>query len=159
MGIYLDRSKRIEIKGDISLENEKIWKQYYRNMKMKGLSDKTIYNYQKDLEQWFRFMNTEQFGLNVLDATEDDISEFLFYCQEQGNNAKRIKRRMSAISALYIFLKKKKLTRENPIDLLDRPTDSKPVVVQTYLTLEQVNLMKEKIKRMWKFTITNICII
>lgn len=146
MGIYLDRSKRIEVKGEISPENQKIWNQYYRAMKMKGLSDKTIYNYQKDLEQWFRFMNTEQFGLNVLDATEDDISEFLFYCQEQGNNANRIKRRMSAISALYIFLKKKKLTKENPVELLDRPTNAKPVVVQTYLTLDQVNLMKEKLK-------------
>lgn len=146
MGIYLDRSKRIEIEGEISPENQKIWNQYYRAMKMKGLSEKTIYNYQKDLEQWFKFMNQEQFGLNVLDATEDDISEFLFYCQEQGNNANRIKRRMSAISALYIFLKKKKLTKENPVELLDRPTNAKPVVVQTYLSMDNVKAMKEKLK-------------
>ncbi|WP_270504419.1 tyrosine-type recombinase/integrase [Paraclostridium sordellii] len=146
MGIYLDRSKRIEIEGEISSENQKIWNQYYRAMKMKGLSEKTIYNYQKDLEQWFKFMNQKQFGLNVLDATEDDISEFLFYCQEQGNNANRIKRRMSAISALYIFLKKKKLTKENPVELLDRPTNAKPVVVQTYLSMDNVKAMKEKLK-------------
>ena len=63
-----------------------------------------------------------------------------------GNNANRIKRRMSSISALYIFLKKKRLTRENPVELLDRPTSSKPVVVQTYLTTNQVSLMKEKLK-------------
>ena len=146
MSIYAERSKRINIDGDISPENEKIWNQYYRAMKMKGLSDKTIYNYECDLKQWFRFMNEEQFGLSILEATEDDIAEFLFHCQEQGNNANRIKRRMSSISALYIFLKKKRLTRENPVELLDRPTSSKPVVVQTYLTTNQVSLMKEKLK-------------
>lgn len=146
MGIYAKRSKRINIDGDISSENEKLWNQYYRAMKMKGLSDKTIYNYECDLKQWFKFMNEEQFGLSILDATEDDIAEFLFHCQEQGNNANRIKRRMSSISALYIFLKKKRLTRENPVELLDRPTSSKPVVVQTYLTMDQVSLMKEKLK-------------
>ena len=146
MGIYAERSKRIVVEGSISPENEKIWNQYYRAMKMKGLSDKTIYNYECDLKQWFKFMNEEQFGLSILDATEDDISEFLFHCQEQGNNANRIKRRMSSISALYIFLKKKRLTRENPVELLDRPTSAKPVVIQTYLTSEQVTLMKEKLK-------------
>lgn len=146
MSIYAERSKRINIDGNISADNEKIWNQYYRAMKMKGLSDKTIYNYECDLKQWFKFMNEEQFGLSILDATEDDIAEFLFHCQEQGNNANRIKRRMSSISALYIFLKKKRLTRENPVELLDRPTNSKPVVVQTYLTTEQVSLMKEKLK-------------
>ena len=146
MSIYAERSKRINIDGDISPENEKIWNQYYRAIKMKGLSDKTIYNYECDLKQWFRFMNEEQFGLSILEATEDDIAEFLFHCQEQGNNANRIKRRMSSISALYIFLKKKRLTRENPVELLDRPTSSKPVVVQTYLTTNQVSLMKEKLK-------------
>ena len=146
MSIYAERSKRIIIDGDISPENEKIWKQYYRAMKMKGLSDKTIYNYECDLNQWFKFMNEQQFGLSILDATEDDISEFLFHCQEQGNNANRIKRRMSSISALYIFLKKKRMTRENPVELLDRPTSAKPVVVQTYLTIDQVSLMKDKLK-------------
>lgn len=146
MSIYLDRSKRIDIEGEISEKSTKIWNQYYRAMKMKGLSDKTIYNYQKDLEQWFKFLNNNQFGLEILDATDEDISEFLFYCQELGNNANRIKRRMSAISALYIFLKKKKLTKENPVELLDRPSNAKPVVVQNYLTMEQVNIMKEKLK-------------
>ena len=46
MGIYAERSKRVNIDGSISPENEKIWNQYYRAMKMKGLSDKTIYNYE-----------------------------------------------------------------------------------------------------------------
>lgn len=146
MSIYAERSRRILVEGEISPENEKIWNQYYRAMKMKGLSEKTIYNYECDLKQWFKFMNTKQFGLNVLDASEDDIEEFLFHCQTQGNNANRIKRRMSSISALYIFLKKKKLTRENPVELLDRPSNAKPVVVQTYLTMDQVNLMKKKLK-------------
>ena len=44
---------------------------------MKGLFDKTIYNYECDLKQWFKFMNKDQFGLSILDATEDDINAII----------------------------------------------------------------------------------
>lgn len=146
MSIYAERSKRIIVEGEINPQNEKLYNQYKRAMTIKGLSEKTIYNYETDLIAWFRFMHSQQFNLLVVDATEDDLEEFFYYCQTQGNNANRIKRRMSSISAFYIFLKKKKILRDNPIEMLDRPTNAKPVTVQTYLTMEQVELMKKKLK-------------
>lgn len=146
MSIYAERSKRIIVDGQINPQNEKLYNQYKRAMTIKGLSPKTIYNYETDLMAWFRFMHSNQYDLLVVDATEDDLEEFFYYCQTQGNNANRIKRRMSSISAFYIFLKKKKILRDNPIEMLDRPTNTKPVTIQTYLTIDQVNLMKEKLK-------------
>ena len=146
MSIYAERSKRILLEGQINPQNEKLYNQYKRAMTIKGLSDKTIYAYETDLMAWFRFMHSHQFDLLVTDATEDDLEEFFYYCQTQGNNANRIKRRMSSISAFYIFLKKKKILRDNPIEMLDRPTNAKPVTIQTYLTMDQVQLMKEKLK-------------
>ena len=146
MSIYAERSKRIIIEGQINPQNEKLYNQYKRAMTIKGLSPKTIYNYETDLMAWFKFMHSNQYDLLVVDATEDDLEEFFYHCQTLGNNANRIKRRMSSISAFYIFLKKKKILRDNPIEMLDRPTNVKPVTVQTYLTMEQVNLMKEKLK-------------
>lgn len=146
MSIYAERSKRIITEGEINPQNEKLYNQYKRAMTIKGLSEKTIYNYETDIMAWFRFMHSKQFDLLVTDATEDDLEEFFYYCQTQGNNANRIKRRMSSTSAFYIFLKKKKILRDNPIELLDRPTNVKPVTIQTYLTMDQVKLMKEKLK-------------
>jgi len=107
------------------------------------LSKATLTNYTSDLYQWFRFMGSEQMDLLAEDATEDDLEEYFFFCQQSGNNANRIKRRMSACSAFYIFLRKKKIVKDNPVDLLDRPKNVKPVVPQVYLTLEQVDLMKK----------------
>lgn len=146
MELYAKRSRKISFDGEISPENEKIFKQYYRAMTMKGLSKGTLTNYESDLKQWFKFMSSQQEGLLVTDATEDDIEEFIFHCQQEGNNANRIKRRMSSISALYMYLRKKKIVKDNPVDLLDRPKNVKPVVPQVYLTLEQVNHMKEVLK-------------
>ena len=146
MSIYGERSKRIIMDGQINPQNEKLYNQYKRAMTIKGLSLKTIYNYETDLMAWFKFMYSNQYDLLVVDATEDDLEEFFYYCQTLGNNANRIKRRMSSISAFYIFLKKKKILRDNPIEMLDRPTNVKPVVVQTYLTIEQVDLIKQKLK-------------
>ena len=56
-----------------------------------------------------------------------------------------MKRRMAAISAFYKFLRKKKLIKENPTEFMDRPKKGMPVTVQTYLTPEQVDLMRTKL--------------
>lgn len=146
MSVYAKRSKKLTFEGEVNPQNEKLFKQYLRAMTMKGLSKGTLTNYTSDLYQWFRFMATEQMDLTVDEATEDDVEEFIFHCQQEGNNANRIKRRMSSISAFYIFLRKKKIVKDNPVDLLDRPKNVKPVVPQVYLTLEQVELMKKVLK-------------
>lgn len=146
MSVYAERSKKLTFEGEVNPQNEKLFKQYVRAMTMKGLSKGTLTNYTSDLYQWFRFMASQQMDLTVEEATEDDIEEFIFHCQQEGNNANRIKRRMSSISAFYIFLRKKKIVKDNPVDLLDRPKNVKPVVPQVYLTLEQVELMKKVLK-------------
>ena len=146
MSVYAERSKKLTFEGEVNPQNEKLFKQYLRAMTMKGLSKGTLTNYTSDLYQWFRFMSSEQMDLTVEEASEDDIEEFIFHCQQEGNNANRIKRRMSSISAFYIFLRKKKIVKDNPVDLLDRPKNVKPVVPQVYLTLEQVDLMKKVLK-------------
>lgn len=146
MSLYAERSKKLSFEGEINPQNEKLFKQYYRAKTMQGLSQGTLLNYESDLRQWFKFMAKEQMDLTVEDATEDDIEEFIFHCQQEGNNANRIKRRLSSISSFYIFLRKKKIVKDNPVDLIDRPKNVKPVVPQVYLTLEQVEQMKKVLK-------------
>ena len=145
-----ERSKRIVLSDPEKLakvcpETLSLMKKYEIDMSLRELSEKTIYQYKKDLEQWFIYILDNQFNQSVKDLTDDDITEFFYFCKQQGNNTERMKRRMAAISAFYKFLRKKKLILENPCEFLDRPKKGAPVVVQTFLTKEQVQLMKDKL--------------
>ena len=148
MANELERSKRILITADedINKENLKILQKYKRDMEIRELSKNTIYNYETDLMAWFRYLVKEQFNPVITDLTEDDIEEFLYFCKEEGNNTERMKRRMASISALYKFLRRKKMITENPCEFIPRPKKGRPVVVQTFLTAEQVKEMVKKLK-------------
>ena len=63
---------------------------------------------------------------SIIDLTEDDVTEFLYFCKTEGNNSRRMKRRMASISAFYKFLRKKKLITENPMEFMDRPKKDRP---------------------------------
>lgn len=145
-----ERSKRVVLHDpeklkQINEETQMLLKKYKVDMSLRDLSEKTIYQYEKDLQQWFIYILDNQFNQSVKDLTDDDITEFLYFCKQQGNNTERMKRRMAAISAFYKFLRKKKLIVENPCEFLDRPKKGLPIVTQTFLTKEQVQLMKDKL--------------
>lgn len=144
-----ERSKRIlydEKKLElINSETKKLMQKYTIDMSLRELSPKTIYQYQKDLEQWFVYILDNQDNKCVTELSDDDITEFFYFCKMQGNNTERMKRRMAAVSAFYKFLRKKKIILENPMEFMDRPKKGQPINVQTFLTKEQVELLKAKL--------------
>lgn len=145
-----ERSKRIVLHNEeklkqINPETQKLMQKYKIDMSLRDLSPKSIYGYEKDLNQWFIYILDHQFNQCVTELSDDDITEFLYFCKQEGNNVERMKRRMAAISAFYKFLRKKKLIKENPTEFMDRPKKGMPVTVQTYLTPEQVDLMRTKL--------------
>lgn len=145
-----ERSKRIVLHNEeklkqINPETQKLMQKYKIDMSLRDLSPKSIYGYEKDLNQWFIYILDHQFNQCVTELSDDDITEFLYFCKQEGNNVERMKRRMAAISAFYKFLRKKKLIKENPTEFMDRPKKGMPVTVQTYLTPEQVELMRTKL--------------
>ena len=108
------RSKRImlfdpEKVKQVNPETLKIFERYKIDMTMRNLSPNTIYHYELDLMQWFIYVLEHQGNRCINELTDDDISEFLYYCTKEGNHAERIKRRTSAISALYRFMRKSAL--------------------------------------------------
>lgn len=151
MAVGKKRSKQVKLydKEKLKLVNPetlKYWKKYQQYMSVRELSEKTIYNYNSDLIGWFIFIYDQQFNQSVLALEEDDILEFITFAKNEGNNTERIKRRLSSISAFYKFLKRKKiLSTDNPVEYIDRPKKGLPVVEQTFLTQEQVDLMREKL--------------
>ena len=146
-----EKSKRIlmydkEKLEHINPETLKLFQKYQIDMSIRDLSVNSIEAYNADLRQWFIFMYDNQFNLSVLEATEDDLTEYYYWRKQHGNNVNRQKRVMASISAFYKFLRKKKLIKESPVEFIDRPKAGQPITVQTYLTKEQVQLMREKLE-------------
>ena len=146
-----ERSKRIcmydaEKAKQINPETLKLFQKYQIDMSIRDLSPTSILGYNSDLMQWFIYMYDNQFNLSVLEATDEDIEEYYYWRKQQGNNINRQKRVMSSISAFYKFLRKKKLIKESPVEFIERPKQGQAITVQTYLTKEQVQLMREKLE-------------
>ena len=145
-----ERSKRINLHDaeklkNINPETLKLFQKYQVDMSIRDLSPNTIYGYITDLQQWFIYMHDNQFNLSVLDCTDDDLNEYFYFRKQEGNNVNRQRRVMSSISAFYKFLRKKKLIKESPTEFLERPKQGQPIVKQTFLTIEQVNELREKL--------------
>ena len=144
------KSKRImlfdkEKLEKINPETKKIMERYKIDMCMRNLSDQTQKAYEHDLNQWFIYIYDKQNNVSISELTDEHITEFLYFCTKEGNNAERIKRRISSISAIYKFMRKKRIIVENPTEFIDRPKKGMRIITQTYLTPEQVALMREKL--------------
>lgn len=129
----------------INPETKKIMERYKIDMCMRNLSDQTQQAYEHDLNQWFIYIYDKQNNVSISELTDEHITEFLYFCTKEGNNAERIKRRISSISAIYKFMRKKRIIVENPTEFIDRPKKGMRIITQTYLTPEQVALMREKL--------------
>lgn len=140
--LYNENKDKIHLLNPLNL---KWWDRYEADMNFRALSEKTIYNYKSDVFQWFFYVFENQGNVPVIELNEDDVEEFFFYCNKNGNSTKRIKRRMAAVSAFYRFLRKKKIANNNPVDFLDRPQKDTPITTQTYLTREDVANMRIKL--------------
>lgn len=130
----------------INSETMKLYNKYKIDMTIRELSQGTIDGYENDLFAWFIYILDYQGNQNVVDIEEDDIVEFIYFCKTKGNNSRRMKRRMSSISAFYKYLRRKKIIKENPMEFIERPKRDTDVVVQTFLSEEQIELMKVKLK-------------
>lgn len=144
------RSKRIVLHDESKLKNInpetlKIFQRYMVDMTMRNLSPRTQKHYTYDLQQWFIYILDNQDNKSIKELNDEDISEFIYYCMKEGNNSERIKARMSCISAIYKYMRKKKLIIENPTEFIDRPKRGMRITQQTYLTPEQVALMRERL--------------
>lgn len=146
-----ERSKRIclydeEKLKNINPETMRLFQKYQIDMSLRDLSEKSIYQYNRDLTQWFIFMHDNQFNLSVTECSEEDLEEYYYWRKQQGNNVNRQRRVMSSISAFYKFLRKKKIITESPTEFIERPKAGQPIITQTYLTKEQIQLMREKLE-------------
>ena len=146
------RSKKINLHDKeklkmINPETLQIYQRYKIDMSMRNLSQGTQLHYEYDLQQWFIYILDNQLNRSITELNDDDITDFLYFCKNEGNNTERIKGRIAAISAFYRFMRKKKYIKDNPTEFIDRPKRGLKITQQTFLTPEQVALMRERLIR------------
>lgn len=141
-----ERSKRIIMDGEPNPKNLQLYSAYKRAKIIAGRSEKTLYNYECDSIQFFKFLNKECYDALITDITEEEIESYIGYCVEQGNNEKRIRRRISAISSFFIYLKKKRKIDDNWCDYIERPGTGEEIQVRTFLTEDELSELKQKLK-------------
>ena len=139
--------------SQINAESKKLLRDYKKDMSLRELSPGTIDGYLSDLNQWLIYVLDNQDNRSVLELDEDDLTDFFYYCKSNGNNTRRMRRRYASISAFYKFLRKKRKIVENPMEFIDRPVKDNDVVVQTFLTAEQIQLMKKKLAESGNLTL------
>jgi integrase/recombinase XerC len=140
----------------VNPKNVELIRKYFvfKNM---NLSESSKISYQSDFNQWLVYIMENYENRYILDIINEDVDDmidlledFIAFCTSVlGNNERRIQRRMSSISSFFLYLRKKRKIRENPIDFLDRPKVSvgeKLQIKQTFLTKEQVEEIRKGLK-------------
>lgn len=140
---------------EVSELNKQIIKKYF-NFKNMNLSESTKKSYDNDFKQWLVYIS-EQFKSGVIHTenlielinTKDGIEEmvdlledFVAFCSTfLGNNERRIQRRLSSISSFFLYLRKKRKIKENPLDFLERPSlraGEKQQIIQNFMTEDEI---------------------
>jgi len=122
-------------------------------MGKRNLSETSKQSYTGDIQAFFVYIlknheNKYLFDFEIDDAAEL-IDDFISYCGSVlGNSERRLSRRTSSISSLYIFYKKRRKIKENPIELLERvrATSGQYVANHTFLTAVQVEIIRENLR-------------
>jgi integrase/recombinase XerC len=141
-----------ELIEQINPKNKEIWRKYLNGKRTLAESSKNSYT--SDINQFFVFMLKNYDNQCIFDIDTDDmadiIEDFLAMCQSVFENKdRRMQRRLSSISSLYLYYKKKRKIKENVVDLLERPKVQKGVyeIKRVFLTKEQVEQIREGLKQ------------
>jgi integrase/recombinase XerC len=141
-----------ELISQINPDNILLWRKYLNGKR--SLAESTKINYTSDMNQFFVFILKNYNNQYILDIDVDDMADiledFLAMCQSVFENKdRRMSRRLSTLSSMYLYYKKKRKIKENPVDLLERPKIQKGIyeIKRVFLTLEQVKQIREGLEK------------
>jgi len=131
--------------------NSDLWKKYL--MGKRTLSKTTKDSYESDINQFFVYILLNHDNKFIFDIPMEEMADILddYICMCASvfeNNDRRLARRLSAISSIYLYFKKKRKIKDNPVELIERPKIQKGKfdMKQTFLTKEQVEIIREKLE-------------
>ena len=103
----------------------------------KGLSQNSIYSYTYDLKKFSEFLANK--NRNILDATHEDIQQFLKYEKvDKKNSTRTLARSLAAIRQFYNFISDNVDTNiKNPTEKIETPRVEK--TLPDFLTVNELN--------------------
>ena len=122
----------------------------------RGLSDNSIISYENDLKKLESFLSNKSISINPLLVESSHIKEFVYYISKKvkANSQSRI---ISGIRSFYDYLLFEKLIENNPLTNIESPKQQRKL--PSTLSLEEINLMIQRIDRTKKESERNIAII
>tara|TARA_B110000971_G_scaffold221969_1_gene272034 strand:+ start:5319 stop:6251 length:933 start_codon:yes stop_codon:yes gene_type:complete len=91
----------------------------------RGASSHTCDAYERDLKSLASFLSRHETDLQ--DATEDDLSQYMTWMNQQGMASSTVARHLSSLRHFYKFLMLEDVRASNPTDGLRRPTPQRPL--------------------------------
>ena len=122
----------------------------------RGLSDNSIISYENDLKKLESFLTNKSISINPLLVESSHIKEFVYYISKKvkANSQSRI---ISGMRSFYDYLLFEKLIENNPLTNIESPKQQRKL--PSTLSLEEINLMIQRIDRTKKESERNIAII
>ena len=90
-----------------------------------GLAENTLLSYRNDLSKLTEFMH--QRGVDIAQANAQNLLDFIYWCQDQGQKTSSASRQLSAIRRFYRYLYANQLRDDDPSALLKAPKPEKPL--------------------------------
>lgn len=100
----------------------------------KNYSDKTIINYEIDLDDFFKYLNQE--GLDYKSVEYEDLMGLFNHFDKLKLSGKTIRRHISSLKGFYKYLCSKNIVLNNPFNYVNLP--KKEVKLPRYLSYEEL---------------------
>ena len=119
---------------------ELIIQDFIEYLKSRQVSKNTLVSYERDINQLVSHL--EQIDKKMIDATSDDLQNYVVYMQTIGKSNATISRSVASIKAFYKYLVKNKIIEENIAEELVAPkVENKEL---TILTPKEVECLLEQ---------------
>lgn len=119
---------------------ELIIQDFIEYLKSRQVSKNTLVSYERDINQLVSHL--EQIDKKMIDATSDDLQNYVVYMQTIGKSNATISRSVASIKAFYKYLVKNKIIEENIAEELVAPKVEKKEL--TILTPKEVECLLEQ---------------
>lgn len=108
----------------------------------KGLSRNTLENYERDLNNYIRFLDDSGIS-NVSKVSEGDISVYIGHLKRKGLQSSSISRAISSIRGFHTYLFEEEKGDSNPVELVESPKVGRKL--PDTLTIEEVTKLIENV--------------
>lgn len=119
---------------------ELIIQDFIEYLKSRQVSKNTLVSYERDINQLVSHLN--QIDKKMIDATEEDLQNYIVYMQTIGKSNATISRSVASIKAFYKYLLKNKIIDDNITDGLVAPKVEKKEL--SILTPKEVESLLEQ---------------